>query len=382
MINFSPVNFLGNIKKQITNYNQTTPKIYAPKLAPLSADCVSFTGARSLNHTLYDSFQNETQCKNVADNAQIAKINLQKTLNRALGDFTGIKGKKNNTELIESIKVRIKTPESIREKVVSVLEDAIINHIPQGFINPNDEEDIKNGLTDIVGARIVLKTADPKKNADIIKALIDQIKCSALKVKKIDLMIAEGTNATNYPYFEWNDLKKLESEINKIKERNGENPISIKPVHTKTGYTGLHIDVDLTSDNKFMPKYAGYSGEIQILGSNVAEFKELEDLCYKVYQDKDIKGGDVAYLPFQEQLKKQIKDKSTKEAWINYTKEAYIIQVQKDTDLAKGIETKSKNKFPSIADCSMQGKIPSSLDFNILNKFKVKCDELEQLAAA
>ena len=366
MLNITPVNFLKN--------NYLTKKsniVTAPKLKPLAYDTVSFSGARSLNHSLKNAFDNMEICEEIYSNAEVPEENLRKMLKSVLSDL--ISSKSNPDGLIGPIATRRKSPESIREKATSVFEEAIIKHDTNNFINLNKAEDIKKAVHDIVGARIIINRVDKEKNSVIIERLISLVKSGKLKIKEIELLTPPNDEGIK-PYFEDYDLERLKKEVNKQGKYHIE---KIKKTPSPSGYSALHLDIDLHDDN-IPSKNAGFEGEIQIIGTDVAYFKDLEDCCYKIKQDKNIKGGHPAYYPFIKHLKKwlygendKINEKN-KELFDEYTHKAYIIQRKKDPQA----QDYNRTHLPTIAECGMQGVIPSEFDFNYLQRIKEYCDKL------
>ena len=176
-------------------------------------------------------------------------------------------------------------------------------------------------------------------------------------------------------YFKEENLKKLQVAANKTK--NADMPEVQVINNTKsTGYMALHLDVDL-SDPDYKVKNNGYSGEIQIVGYDIAQLKDIEDFCYKMKSDKDIKSGHYAYKPLSEHFRKLYRDNpdypNLEENYEKYTAEAYLIQRKKEP-----IEGNKKRKYslPSIEECGFQDKIPKGLDFNTLESIKNCCDKI------
>ena len=336
-------------------------------LRPLAHDTVSFTGARDLNRGLLEAFDNQEQCQYVSDNAAVAEKNLKRTLSKQLIGYVATKNKPSG--LIEPIIVRTKSPDSIREKVASKLEASIIKHDTDSFINPNKVDEIKASITDIVGARIVLRQGDVKKNSKIANGIIKLVNAGELNITGIEVILPKNHKAE--PYFSNDDIEALKETVNKKRRAEHEKEIKIKTRKSESGYTAIHIDVDLSND-RMQAKNAGYKGEIQIIGRDVAEFKEIEDLCYKIAQHKDIKRGHQAYMPFANFLETKLAEPSIREAFEEYTYRAYIIQKDKES---KDTEY-DLTHMPTLEECKMQNKLPPELDFNHLAKIKACCDKI------
>ena len=374
MLSINPINFLSVKAKNNTKQNNNLyqfPRFNGFKnfnnLAPLKADTISFSGARNLNRGLLEAFDNQEQCQYVSENAAVAEKNLKRVLTKQLSGNVATKNKPNG--LIEPIIVRTKDPESIREKIASKLEESIIKHNTDGFINPNKVEEIKETITDIVGARIVLRQGDVKKNSKIAHGLTKLVNSGDLNITSIEVILPKGHKSD--PYFSNEDIEKLKDAVNKKREEQHLNKIKIKTRPSESGYCAIHLDVDLSND-RMQAKNAGYKGEIQIIGRDVAEFKEIEDLCYKIAQHKDIKRGHQAYLPFADFLDTKLQSPELREAFSKYTYKAYIIQKDKEAKDDKYDIT----HLPSLEECGMQNILPPELDFNHLAKIKACCDRI------
>jgi hypothetical protein len=371
MLSVNPINFAKNYNIKKNNFISNRPVFRT-----LERDTFTFRGARSLNHSLQDAFDNKKICEEISKNAKVAKDNLEKPLVKEMQDI--VVSETNPDGIIEPISVRIKDGTSVREKATSKFEEAIIKHDITNFINLNKSEDIKKTVEDLVGARIIVNQLDTKKNAAIIDHLISLVKNHNLKIKNIETIAPQESNLT--PYFDQDDLDRLELAVN---EERGESAskIEIQKVPSKSGYCAIHIDLDL-SDEDLFAKNNGYKGEIQILGSDVAYFK--------VKQDKDIKSGHPAYNTFANHLNKYFKyydstktEKENKEIankykedFNEYTYRAYLFQRRKNQDMPNY----DKKHLPSLEDCEMGDRLPKDLDFNYLQKIIEQCDELYDLS--
>lgn len=379
MLNIQPVSFLKNFNYKNNNVSKRT----FSNLAPLKNDTVSFSGARNLNHSLQDAFDNKEICEEISKNAKAAKDNLEKPLSRALQDL--VVSPQNPQGIIEPISVRIKDGTSIREKATSKFEEAIITHDITHFINLNKTEDIKKTVEDLVGARIIVNQSDTKKNTAIIDSLISLVQSGELTIKKIAI-IAPPEDGLE-PYFDNDDIERLKDEVN-AKRGHFAEKIKIDRQPSKSGYSAIHIDLDL-SDENMIAKNNGYKGELQIIGSDVAYFKDLEDYCYKIKQGKDIKSGHPAYNMFVQHLNKYFEyaeagkskeqndavAESYKNAFNKYTYKAYLFQRRKN----QNAPDYDKTHLPTLEECGMKGYLPEDLDFNYLQKIRRICDTLYEL---
>ena len=130
--------------------------------------------------------------------------------------------------------------------------------------------------------------------------------------------------------------------------------ISKKDEDIPTGYMAIHLLTKLPN---------GFTGEIQILGTDIADLKEVEDLCYKVKSGKSI---DKKY----ESIKKILKPLTNKDDLLlrrefnKYTRNAYIYQREMPPD------SSSETMFLPIPKY-----LPQELDFNNIYKVMRECDK-------
>lgn len=377
MLTINPVKYNAIANLYQTNARNNNYNYNMPKLTPLSADTVSFTGARNLNKSLLDAFDNAIVCRQVAQDASLAHTHLHNAMGEALGQY--IYSQDNPDGVIEDIITRVKSPESIREKVASMLEGAITGDISKVF-NPNDGEKIKKALDDIVGTRIIMREAEEEESKKIIDALIPQVENGVLKIDKIECYVPKNNRKIPLA-FSIKDLKRFKAVVNQKREEEHKPPIDIVITPSQTGYTAIHLDVNL-SNSEYPAKNDKYEGEIQIIGTDVAKLKEVEDFCYKIKQSKEIKGGNVAYRPFVDYLNRFLNDPnhpSYKNDFAAYTQSAYAVQRSKQHDDDFMTDFFASNKLPTLQECGMQDKLPDGLDFNQLSRIKKCCDELYEL---
>lgn len=340
-----------------------------PNLTPLQKDTVSFKGSTDLNRTLMSAFDNKEVCKTIYENSKDAARDFHDTLYNYFDDL--ISNEENRNLPIHHIDFRTKTPESIREKTASKLGNSILYDVKNTF-NPNNAKEIKRNINDLIGARIVLDNFTKKDTTKIIERLSKACQKGDLKIVSIESYEPDGPDK-NLKYFSDNDLKTLKKAANSNKPAGGESVKLIKS-SKKTGYVGVHINVDLSNPDKYVSNKDNYLGEIQIIGYDVAKLKEVEDACYKLKSNKDLKRRNVAYAPFTKYFLKYLNDKpETKDYFEEYTRKAYILQRKKEP-VRKNYQ-KDNTNLPTIKDCGMEGKIPPELDFNKLYKLKSICDE-------
>lgn len=456
--NFNIKNYIG-IKPQRALY---------PNLAPLAKDTVSFSGRSELIAQSMSDAPQSVQCKKAVDNSAGACYYLYSVLDKYVSDIADFKENKTSKEILNvkpirhtgiekkpkfaTFEVRMKSPSSTREKVISKhtkiykneqnefaneLFDNLVSKFPlsEGIskvdvidaikqstkqasgelknsaymntqyllpeiisaldslnyfdysgvtaedkakfiestinrmslhssllvnsegksIDPKTMAGIKYYANDIVGARIVLKESSPEYTDKILSALKQAVTDGALKITSIENNIPAidkiplGHNLSDYAYASNSQLRALSTASG----------APIKDNESKTGYMAIHIDVDLSDPifKNYGGIYNGYSGEIQIIGRDVEQLKEVEDLCYKL---KDKKNAiNIAYKPFKDHFLKYYNTDETKQAFDDYTYDLYL--AQRVTPPKKRLNT-----FPTIKQLGYEGKVPLSLDFNQL----------------
>jgi hypothetical protein len=256
-----------------------------------------------------------------------------------------------------------------------IIDEFIENHQEQienncdskgGYINPTHIDGVKHYANDIVGARIIMRESDKTYVNTVLKALERAVEDKKLKITSIQnnlpdpLRMPRNKKISDYEYASEQSLERLAknsgAEYNKI--------------NTKTGYLGIHIDVDLSDEllKEYNGIYNGYSGEIQIIGTDVLKLKEVEDLCYKIKDKKNaINAG---YEPFRNYFLEYYSDDKVKKAFDDYTYDLYLAQ----RSLPPSTNT-STNSFPTIDELGYNGRVPQELDFNTLAALKESCDK-------
>lgn len=451
-VNFNPINLLG-LNKNL-GY---APKYNLPKLQQLSCDTVSFSGRRELVSHHMTNAPSQLLCTKVSDAAEPARYYLQTILDKYINQFTDKSDNKSAKKYpVLDYYTRVKSPSSIREKVVSkysqlcyanakefanevylqisryvhlnpqlskadaidtilevidgidesgaplaytsipmylrmslsALENMnffdssaysyekkveIINKIISDIqtkrdnmqlpeISPTTIDGVKYYANDIVGARIILRDNDASNTSKVIDAIKQAVENNELKITSIEnnlpdeYKLSVDDNISNYSYAKDPSLHSLAAAADAELDR--------KP--SKSGYTAIHINVDLSNPelSKINPNFDGYQGEIQIIGRDVAQLKEVEDLCYKLKDNKNALREE--YRPFKELFLK-LYSGETKKHFDDYTFALYLSQRRLDTVHRRSI-------FPTLAQMGFEKTIPPQLDFNALQKVKEFCD--------
>lgn len=267
------------------------------------------------------------------------------------------------------------TPTSEKKYLEKVAEQ-VVSQSPEGFEHLYDgkymptktAEGVKHYANDIVGARIVLNEAGPEYIDKVFSGLKQAVSDGVLKITKIEVnepdprRLPPGKISSDYRYADQNQLNSFRLATN----------AELKHNKSRSGYLSIHMDIDLSTPllAAFNKNYDGYTGEIQIIGADVEKLKEVEDLCYKLKDNKNVVR--TKYKEFKEYFLTHYKGKKVMSAFDDYTYALYLHQ--------RSISTvgRPSDKFPSIEELGFAGKVPKELDYNILKKIKEASDAKER----
>ena len=374
--NISFLNFKSNLQTKKINTSQATPfGLNGANLRPLTKDTVSFTGVVEYKAAL----NNRDVCQSIHEKAKPTNDYLRGLLEKYFGKDVYDK-KINPTGVIAPIQARVKSTDSIEEKVSDKVREALEStrgDIRDKIFSPRSEAGIKKHIRDISGARIVVKESHGNVMDRVVDDLCRMIEEENLIVDEIENHISPDRGAI--PYFTPEQLKRIEESIDFVRDLNGLENIDIQTKPSKSGYMALHLSLDTRQSPKLRSQQ-GYWSELQIIGSDVELLKDIEDFCYKLKKGMAIKADDVAYKPFEQLFINAYNDKNypeIKEAFQQYTIKAYQIQRNRRPSQKPMDDTTNwAYKYPTIRECGLEGKIPPILDFNILARIKRNCDDI------
>ena len=374
--NISFLNFKSNLQSaKQKNYQTNAFGLNGNNLRPLAKDTVSFTGVVEYKAAL----NNRDVCESIHEKAKPTNEYLKGVLEQYFGQDVYDK-EKNPIGVIAPIQARVKSAESIEEKVSDRIREALEStkgDIKDKIFSPRSEMQIKKHIRDISGARIVVKEAHGNVMDRVVDDLCRMIEEENLIIDQIENHISPDKDAI--PYFTPEQLERIEESIDFVRELNGLENIDIEPKQSKSGYMALHLSIDTRQSPKLRSQQ-GYWSELQIIGSDVELLKDIEDFCYKLKKGMAIKADDAAYKPFEQLFLNAYNDKNypeVKEAFKQYTIKAYQIQRNRRPSQKPMDDTTNwAYKYPTIKECGLEGKIPPVLDFNILARIKRDCDDI------
>lgn len=392
--NISFLNFKSSFQpslRVINKNNQTNVISFnGANLKPLACDTVSFGKKEKQGNYIDDealmvAIHNDEICAQLHRDAQDAKQYLHNAILKYFGDY--ICDKDNPEGIIEPLQSRVKTPGSIKEKVVKRLAKTLLPKQDQNerlkpyltTFNPFSKEGIKENIRDVAGCRVVVKDAFGNTMDTIVDELCTLIREEEMIIEEIENHVSKDKGVT--PYFTETQLRKIKQAVNEVRRANSLPTIDIKETDFGTGYMALHLDVDTTNigrrkDNR------GFYTELQILGSDVAMLKDIEDLCYKLKDNKSIKQNHPSFTPFEKFFQEAYTNTedypNIVEKYQEYTKKAYQAQRNRRPH-GNSVTDDTKNwaySYPTIEECGLKGEIPPILDFNNLARLKRDCDDL------
>lgn len=349
--------FLSN--NIVTRSNQNSLNVANashPNLKQLDKDTVSFSGnARKLlqiaelgtedtRNKHLSNWSNDVTfalvCK-VADEFEKPLVNLMRTLRRGLKDLVANDKVPNNPILggPNGIKGRVKKPRSIAEKALS----------RKLFTQKEIEK-----MGDVAGARIIMRSGTQQDFDKLFCSLGDMVKRGELTIREIE----NYRLAPSSSYVSTKTLDNFEEVCNKA----GMYPTR-KEQAIPNGYTAIHLTAELPD---------GKLAEIQIMGRDMENVKEIEDFYYKYRFNK---GLDPKYRPIQNTLETIMPtlDDFQSQALKKYIKDSYIH--------AKEI-TPRNSKKPNVTKDFLPFPyfLPQELSYANLYKMMDECDKVARKA--
>ncbi len=325
-------------------------------LAPLARDTVSFAGgkektiksaAKAVVETVnglradkvaegrIDDFNYGIACALERD-AQVPMGYLQYNLNRYLKKYVSVEN--GDDRIIQNLQFRIKSREHIDEKLNSVgfrvKQEAIENG--EDAIVFQGKKDAAKLIDDILGARINLRDSSKKSVKTVLGILGQMVKDGIFRVTEVESFRPQISSVPEWVQRGFQKDLGIKLDEKKIREMTkpeffnyadgkdfadfveicrGKYP-EVKANSGKdlpNGYQAIHVNVLLPDGSK---------GEIQIMGRDIEEFKDLlEDARYKRLCKKkvDYEPLNTRLAPLADESEKELRKSHTE-----YTRWTYI----------------------------------------------------------
>jgi len=351
------LNFLGvqNQNQINTNNSVVTQPSYGLKLKPqLSRDTVQFTSKKLLESQAGGISM--AVAKSIHEEVKPAQKEVQEFVNNLFGDLVATK--ENPNKPIAEIKDRCKSPRSIQEKSKTLELDS--------------KKEVLDTMTDLNGIKLELR--DARKPA--VNGILFRLK-SAMEKGTIDLVEIEnkrpastkgkrGENATRYDYASrevMQDLIDTQKNINKHYRHKRQNKVNYNPDdYTEVNYCALHTLLKFPQSKRPF--------ELTIMGSDVAQLKDLDDKLFKLLNNKQI---DNKYAPLAKIIEplKRPENKDKKALFNKYRGEAFLFQREREPN-SYNFNKAGNEQTPYFLP--MKYNLPPEYDLNRLYETMKKCD--------
>ncbi len=271
------INFSSTQKNKKTNNFMPFAKIQLTK--PLDKDTISFKAKPT--EKLLRTRSGGVSMKIALNIYEEAKIAQEEILDFMIGLHKGyICNPQKQNNLIQVIKGRTKKPDSIVEKSKIIQEDS--------------KERIFQKMTDLNGTKEVIRDASRKNVHKALNILLKAIESKLLILEEVEVKRPKAaaklkaSEASKWDYADPEFLADFVEKAEKAMQRSISFP---KPQHTAVNYTAIHFLLRLPGGRVF---------EHQLMGSNVSKLKDLDDILFKVLNNKNV---DKRYAPIVEILK-------------------------------------------------------------------------------
>ena len=280
-------------------------------------------------------------------------------------------------ELKESAQSRNSVIEEMTKRLEKNTNKDFCEHNKGKYIDTEDYDGIKYYAKDIVGARIVLNDSSVETVQKVLDGLRRAANNGAFNIVSVEnhlpsaKKLPQGKKQSDYEYIPSCRLRRFTDDTDSIYDKK----------NSPSGYTAIHVNIDLSDDTlrlnkgkiKDRNKYNGFFGEIQIIDRNVKTLKEVEDLCYKLKDNKN--SFKPKYKPFKEYFNYDEQSKEVRDAFSEYTFKSYLLQRERT------MAGNNNCPLPQISDFNfehIQDESFKKLDFNKLLMEKCKCDMADE----
>lgn len=341
------MNILPVLFQNRTNniHNNQSIRITQPKyLNSLDRDTVSFTAStkKEVHEVKKNKILEENSkavstklCSEIHQEAERPSRDLYNLLRREFKPLVATEAHPYNPIMPgnNGIKVRVKTPRSIREKALATRKYT--------------KDELKS-MGDVIGARIVLKNGYQEDFDKVFKVFGKMVKQGIIKIKEVENYRLTPKDS----YISQKTVNEFEDTCAKA----GQYP-NIKCRTIPNGYTATHITVVLKD---------GFEAEIQLMGEDMEQVKDIEDFYYKLRCKKSF---DPKYKSIEKMMKEKMKGLSAhqKETIDMYIKDSYV-NARKLGPRETKFSTKDFFPWPYF--------LPEELSFANLYNCKLECDKI------
>lgn len=347
------LNFNNHNSVQNNRFSQQNSQFGLKMARPLSADTVSFRATpKTLQKEALKNLLPRNVVQDIADIAAERQPKVNRFMQKWFGDLCCTKYNPDN--LIYKLGDRPKSPDSINEKAATR--------------NWHTKAEILSNATDLNGAKIVMRDGSRGPVGKILGRFEQAIKNGEVELVEIEnkrpsvTEKMKGPDALKYDYATPDELERLK-EVNEKKHPSKK--VNFEPCdYTKTNYPGLHFLFKLPGED--------WVFEVQIMGYDVALYKDLDDLLFKILDNKN--ADKKKYKPIIDIIKplNEPGNAAIKEGFNKYRGNVFLFQREKAPHIRKNKQY--IERFLPIKDEIQDGELRDLLDMNNLYELFIECN--------
>lgn len=328
-----------------TKFNKFVPSFGLSMAKPLTQDTVSFQATPKTLVNRSNGVSLKT-AKIIHKEANELQPEIERYMKKLFEDMTVTESHPDN--LIECVKGRTKSPESIVEKSATR--------------EWNSKAEIFANMTDLNGIKIVMRDGSKKAVKKVLDRLGKAVNDGIIILTEVEnkrpsaAQKLKGKAAEQWDYADSEDLESFIADACDASIK----PIVFEPFdYTLVNYPAIH----------FLFRFPGQKRcfEVQLMGHDVSVYKDLDDLIFKIIGNKNPSKKYQSVIDVVEPLKKK-ENKPILDTFNKYRGEVFLFQKEKEP-------TSSANKNKREFFLPLKYDIPQELDMNNLYKLYLKCNE-------
>lgn len=342
--------FIAPVFSQNKQYNNVNYGISMKQ--PLAKDTVSFSGTPKMLSSRSEGVSLKVATA-VSKAAEPMQEKIKVYLNDLLGDLKVTDLKPNNPIL--KICDRVKSPGSIVEKSATR--------------QYNCKAEILDFMTDLNGAKIVMRDGRKKAVQKVLSRFIPEIEKGEIELLEIENkrpIVTKKLKRTDKEKYDYASIDFLE-KMQRVQEETWENlDLKERPTvsfnmndFTELNYSAIHFLFKLRGEPRPF--------ELTILGKDVNELKDLDDKLFKILNNKNV---DKKYKPLVD-IVAPLKEPANKiylGRFNQYRSEAFLFQKEREPNTFL-----HRSGTPSYF-LPLSSNLPPELDLNNLNRIMLECD--------
>ena len=316
---------------------------------PLSTDVVSF---KSSPKTLVTRSSDVSRLvtKDIYKITSERQWKVAEFLNNLFGDLVATKYSPGN--VIYKIANRAKTPDSILEKAQTN--------------NMNTKAMIMSKMTDLNAGKLILRDGSREGVDIILDRLAYAIKYGTVILKEIENKrpsVTKGMKGRDVCQYDYSVPGKLEALCDISKEIHPSEKVRFIPVdYTQSNYPAIHFLMKLPGEDWIF--------ELQLMGYDVALYKDLDDILWKILNNKNV---DKKFKKIEDIIKplNEPGNVKLKEQFNKYRSNVFLFQRSKAPHIRKS--DKYVERFLPISDEIEDSEMRELLDMNNLYSIYLDC---------